>query len=129
MAGIFRTILASIFIALTLVGCATIGPESEIEKLDYRSRAASRSDGAVLVSASVLSADESRDVYGVPLADKGIQPVWIEVENGDDAAYWLLSPGLDPNFFPPSEAAEAPVNETRMQDTAHTRAYFDSARF
>ncbi len=107
MAGIFRTILASIFIALTLVGCATIGPESEIEKLDYRSRAASRSDGAVLVSASVLSADESRDVYGVPLADKGIQPVWIEVENGDDAAYWLLSPGLDPNFFPPSEAAEA----------------------
>ena len=26
-------------------------------------------------------------------------------------------------------AAELPVNETRMQDTAHTRAYLDSARF
>lgn len=26
-------------------------------------------------------------------------------------------------------AAEAPVNETRLQDTAHTRAYLDSARF
>lgn len=28
-----------------------------------------------------------------------------------------------------AEAAALPVNETRMQDTAHTRAYLDSARF
>ena len=28
-----------------------------------------------------------------------------------------------------AEAAELPTDETRMQDTAHTRAYFDSARF
>ncbi|EEX11118.1 MULTISPECIES: twin-arginine translocation signal domain-containing protein [Ruegeria] len=28
-----------------------------------------------------------------------------------------------------AEAAEQPSDETRIQDTAHTRAYFDSARF
>ncbi len=28
-----------------------------------------------------------------------------------------------------AEAATAPVDDTRMQDTAHTRAYLDSARF
>ena len=28
-----------------------------------------------------------------------------------------------------AQAAEAPVDDTRMQDTAHTRAYLDSARF
>jgi len=28
-----------------------------------------------------------------------------------------------------AQAAEAPVNESRIQDTAHTRAYLDSARF
>jgi len=28
-----------------------------------------------------------------------------------------------------AEAAELPTGETRMQDTAHTRAYLDSARF
>lgn len=28
-----------------------------------------------------------------------------------------------------AEAAERPSDETRIQDTAHTRAYFDSARF
>ena len=42
-----------------------------------------------------------------PWRRKSIQPVWIEVENHDDRAYYLMSPGLDPNFFPASEAAEA----------------------
>lgn len=28
-----------------------------------------------------------------------------------------------------AEAAELPADDDRMQDTAHTRAYFDSARF
>jgi len=112
-----RILLAGVIIVLTIIGCASKGPLPEIEKLDYKSRVVTSSDGAVLVSASVLSADESRDIYGVPLAKKGIQPVWIEVENGDDVAYWLMSPGIDPNFYPASEAAEAFItrheNETR----------------
>ena len=95
-----KTLVSSIVVSLVLTGCASVGPLPETETLDYKSRATSRSDGGVIVSASVLSADESRDLYGVPLAKKGIQPVWIEVENGDDVAYWLMSPGLDPNFFP-----------------------------
>jgi hypothetical protein len=113
----FKTKLAAIIILLTLMGCASVGDQSEAEKLDYKSRATTRSDGAVLVSASVLSADESRDIYGVRLAKEGIQPVWIEVENGDDVAYWLSWPGVDPHFFPATEAAEAFIstheNETR----------------
>ncbi|MEX0367697.1 ubiquinol-cytochrome c reductase iron-sulfur subunit N-terminal domain-containing protein [Ruegeria sp. HKCCD8929] len=28
-----------------------------------------------------------------------------------------------------AEAAEQPTDDTRIQDTAHTRAYIDSARF
>lgn len=91
--------------------------------LDYKSRATPRSNGGVVVSASVLSADESRDVYGVPLAKKGIQPVWVEVENGDDIAYWLLSPGLDPNFFPASEVADAfaTTHENETQEVLEQR--------
>ncbi|HZZ11496.1 MAG TPA: LssY C-terminal domain-containing protein, partial [Paraburkholderia sp.] len=66
-----------------------------------------RGDDRIRVSASVLSAEESAAVYGVPLADKGIQPVWIEVQNHDKGSYFLMSPGIDPAFFPASEAAEA----------------------
>ena len=59
------------------------------------------------MSAVTLSAEESAALYGAPLASQRIQPVWIEVENRDDRPYFLLSPGLDPSFYPASEAAEA----------------------
>jgi hypothetical protein len=73
----------------------------------YLERAQSKTLGEVAVAAAALSAEESAAVYGVPLAEKLIQPIWVEVENRDDVPYWLLFPGLDPNFFPASEAAEA----------------------
>ena len=117
MTGRFKTVLAGIIVSLTIAGCASVGSVPEIEKLDYKTRATTRSENGVRVSASVLSADESRDIYGVRLAKENIQPVWIEVENRDDVAYWLLSPGVDPHFFSATEAAEAFIttheNETR----------------
>jgi hypothetical protein len=73
----------------------------------YLERAQSGTIGNVFVSAAALSAEESGAVYGAPLAKKLIQPVWIEIENKEDVPYWLLFPGLDPNYFPASEAAEA----------------------
>jgi hypothetical protein len=101
--------LCSICITLVFActGCASTGPLPESETLDYKSRAITHSDGSVLVSASALSAEESRDIYGLSLDRIGVQPVWIEIENGEDEAYWLMSPGIDPNFFPASEVAEA----------------------
>ena len=89
-----------------LAGCASTPSMPEWLGLDYKSRAVSRTEDSVRVSVSVLSAAESLAEYDVPLSLKGIQPVWIEVENGDDRAYWLMSPGLDPNFFLPTEAAD-----------------------
>lgn len=101
--------LTAIFLTLILLctGCASTGPVPESQLLDYRTRAITHSDGNVSVSASALSAQESVDVYGRSLDRIGVQPVWIEVENKDDNPYWLMSPGIDPNFFLPSEAAEA----------------------
>jgi hypothetical protein len=114
---------------LIYTGCASTGPETNLEKLDYKSRAATRSDGAVTVSASALSADESRQVYGVRLAKKGIQPVWIEVENADDVAYWLMSPGLDPYFFPASEAVDAFASRHEDETPAVLTERFDALAF
>ena len=99
--------LPAIFLLLCCSGCASTNYLPGSETLDYKSRAETRSNGTVVVSASALSVDEGRDVYGVTLARKNIQAVWIEVENGGDETYWLLSPGIDPNFYPASEVAEA----------------------
>jgi hypothetical protein len=55
----------------------------------------------------VLGAEESRQLFGVNLAGQDIQPVWIRVQNADTVAYWLMSSGLDPDYFSPLEAAYA----------------------
>lgn len=105
MNRIARRVLAAAVVAAAVAGCASTPPPTA--SIDYKSRAVTRTEGNVRISTTVLSAEESVTVYGVPLAKKSIQPVWIEVENRENRAYYLLSPGLDPNFFPASEAAEA----------------------
>ena len=92
---------------VALACCSSAPARTSGAEPDFMQRTVSRTDGQVRVSTAALSAEESARVYGVPLASKAIQPVWIEVENRDDRAYYLLSPGVDPNFFPASEAAEA----------------------
>jgi len=98
-------VLAVILFVCELFGCAA--PHTTADVPDYQTRAVWRIEGGLRVSTAVLSPQESTAAYGVTLADKEIQPVWIKVENREDRSYFLLSPGLDPNFFPASEAAEA----------------------
>ena len=102
-----KSALVLFAVALTLAGCASTGIWLEADTKDYVERLQTLTKGGVRVSTSVLSASESQDLYGEPLAKKGIQPVWIEVENHDDTAYWLMSLGLDPYYIPASEAADA----------------------
>lgn len=105
MKAIFARPLAAIAFACTLAAC--VAPSSTTSTLGYKERAVTRSEDLLRVSAAALSWDESTAVYGVALASEGVQPVWIEVENKSDHSYYLLSPGVDPNFFPASEVAEA----------------------
>ena len=102
-----KSALVSLAVALTLSACASTGIWLEADTKDYVERLQTLTKGGVRVSTSVLSASESQDLYGEPLAKKGIQPVWIEVENHDDTPYWLMSLGLDPYYIPASEAADA----------------------
>lgn len=98
---------------ICIASCSTPPPR---EYPGYLERAQSRTIDDVRISAAALSAQESSSVYGVSLAERGIQPVWVEVENKTQNLYWLMFPGLDPNFIPASEAAEA------MADKKHELA-------
>ena len=60
---------------------------------------------------------------------RSIQPVWIEVENREDRAYYLLSPGLDPNFFPASEASEALASDESPEQKAELDRRFRQLAF
>jgi hypothetical protein len=73
----------------------------------YLERAEVRQDDAVVVRASVLANRESERLFGVPLARRGIQPVWLEIANNGGHPYRLRLASLDPNYYPPLEAAYA----------------------
>jgi hypothetical protein len=118
--------LATAALALALAACAA---PPTTATADYRSRAVTRTEGGLRVATAVLSASESAAVYGTPLAGKGIQPVWISVENREDRPYYLLSPGLDPNFFPASEAAETMAADPSQQQPAALDRHFRELAF
>jgi hypothetical protein len=59
----------------------------------------------VRVTAAVPSAEESKALFGVPLYKKGIQPVWLEIENHDEKALWFLPASVDRDYFAPLEVA------------------------
>jgi hypothetical protein len=100
-------VLVTAIAAVGLLGGPALSVADAMDAPGYLDRAQSGTVGGVRVSAAALSAEESGAVYGAPLARRLIQPVWIEIENTEDVPYWLLFPGLDPNYFPASEAAEA----------------------
>ncbi len=43
--------------------------------------------------------------FGVPLANEGIQPVWVEIENQTKHFLWFMAAGLDPEYYAHNEAA------------------------
>jgi hypothetical protein len=121
--------LGTLVLSAGMLGCSTVPEADSGNHPGYRARAQSSTAGPLTVSAAALSAEESASVFGAPLADRLIQPVWVEVENRDDVPYWLLFPGLDPNFFPASEAAEAMAAPGDQNALARLDARFNALAF
>ena len=98
-----RLFLAVLFI-LSASGCATFNPRP-LEEVPFRQRAQTKSKGDVTVRAAVPSAEESRMLFGVDTYKRGVQPIWLEIENRNDAPVYFLPLSLDPDYFSPFEAA------------------------
>ena len=97
------------FVLLTLLimwlpACKTYNP-TPIEQVSFLERSQTQTVGGLTVTAAVLSHEESEKIFGRPLAKKGIQPVWLEIKNGEDLPYVLISRSLDPTYFSASEVA------------------------
>ena len=57
------------------------------------------------VRVAVQDGPASRKFFGVPMARRGVQPVWVHVINHSDQPCRLQFVALDPNYFSPLEAA------------------------
>jgi hypothetical protein len=73
----------------------------------YLERAQVQEDPRAKVTVAVLTATESHRLFGVDLARRGIQPVFVQIENRSPEPLRLQLVGIDPRYFTPLEAAAA----------------------
>ena len=103
----FRHLRSLTFLSIciiSLVGCASYNPDP-MKAVGFRERAHTKIENNVRITAAVPSAQESKTIFGVNLYRRGIQPIWLEIENNDEKPVWFLPLALDPNYFTPFEAS------------------------
>lgn len=103
--------------ALAACGGRPFQPE-RLASVDLHARAQVQSEGKLTVRAAVPGPDETQKLFGVPLYERGIQPVWLEVENRGPVRVRFAPTGIDPVYFSPLEVAY--IN--RKSFSATTRA-------
>lgn len=71
----------------------------------FLDRVETQADHGLEVGVVVLDAIESQRYFGVPMARRGVQPIWLRVVNNSDVSYRLHVISIDPDYFSPLEAA------------------------
>jgi hypothetical protein len=97
-------VLLWLLVALMLASCKTYNPQA-VDFVADPGEIHSETQANVTVSATLLSDLQSQRLYGVDLAGIGLQAIWLRVENRSTRAQWLLVSALDPDYYPPGEAA------------------------
>ncbi|MCZ6806552.1 MAG: LssY C-terminal domain-containing protein, partial [Deltaproteobacteria bacterium] len=103
------------------LGCAGFKPQP-MDQIAFRERTQSREREGLRVTVSVPDRDEARRIFGVDLAKKHIQPVWLEIENRSEIPYVFMRTALDPAYFSSHEAAYRfhfvfrPVTNAKMNE-------------
>lgn len=77
---------------------------SSIADVPFLDHARAQASDKIKVTAAALGPVESYQVFGRPTALKGIQPVWLEITNGEDVPVWYLRAGTDNAWYSPYEA-------------------------
>jgi len=107
--------------AAGLLACASFAPHSP-ESIPFLERAQSQTRDGVTVTVAVPSRDEAKQLFGVDLEKKRIQPVYLELKNGAVIPWAVMMTGVDPNYFSAREAAYKshfrwrPATNNRMDD-------------
>lgn len=91
---------------LVLSACASNSYQyKSTQSFPIRDRAQTQTQGEISISASVPGEDETLAIFGIPMYERGIQPVWIEIANKSDERIRFAPTGVDRNYFSPLEVA------------------------
>jgi len=120
-----RALISSSFAALLLGACATAPYQpAELDSIPFRDRAQTQTKGRVTVSAAVPGPEETRALFNISLYDSGIQPVWLEVENGTDSRIRYAPVGTDREYFSPQEVAYVHRGDFSKEGKVKMNHYF-----
>jgi hypothetical protein len=106
-------------------GCSTFQPQPQDTEA-FIERKQVKSSGEVTVSLSVPSADESAVVFGVNVAKKKVQPIWLEINNGSDAELFFMPILIDDDYFAPLEVSYKFRNRWSKSKSRVKDDYFSS---
>ena len=96
----------SLILVVSMSACSArayrvdMGSQPSIEE-----RAALQQQAGVVVRAAVPSDQEIDNVFGLPLYESGIQPIWLEIHNETDGQARFAPYSVDREYFPAHEVA------------------------
>jgi len=107
-----------------LAGCATTGDAVQDEKIPFKDRAVTQEDAGVRVTAAVPDADESKELFGIGLYKKRVQPVWIEIENTTHQHLAFMPMSIDGDYHTPIEIAS--LSSSRKAREEAEQSFFEN---
>ena len=114
---------------LFLAGCAGQPYVSnDVSFASFLARTIAQEQGAIRVSTAVPDAGEAAELFGLELYEKGVQPVWIEVENNSSNPLRLSRWSVDSDYYSPLEVAWMNrKGHSKEGKAAMERALYDAA--
>ena len=96
-----------ICLVLFMSACATFQKPATINEAPILERALAKGINGIRASVAVVGDQEAKQIFGIDLARKKIQAVWVEIENNIDRPLVLLPTAIDPEYFAPLEVSFA----------------------
>jgi hypothetical protein len=128
-------LLHYLVVALVLIGVSGCAGQpytyQATDAFPIRERAVTQTRGGVSISASIPGEEETQAIFGAPLYERGIQPIWFDISNNSREPIRFTPTSVDRNYFSPLEVAymhrkgfskEARLEmESRFHDSAMPR--------
>jgi hypothetical protein len=120
-----------LLVAALLAGCVTkptfsessAAPDEQSIPL-HLGRVQTQTQDGVTVQLVIPTDEQVAGHFGVPLAQHGIQPIWIRIDNASSTSYWILPISIDPDYFTADEAALLATEKMSAEDDARVTEIF-----
>jgi len=107
-----------------LVACASTSYQPETFEASLLSvQSQTQQSGDIRVTAAVPGREQANRIFGFDMYERGIQPVWLNIENLTENRVRYAPKGTDPSYFPPFEVAYMFRKSFSKQDRPRVEKY------